>query len=427
MEDSFELVENERSEVNKCFTLHNQPQLEKQEQWTKELSLLSSQGFNNRILLTNLLEQLGSVEGVLDFLQKSPSNTNSTVEQEEREEGSPSLTPALLDPLSIDDYFGPHRETRVLFKRDNISEHKYESDNEQDNGDEIPQPRQINLEYSNDSTEHDIAPPLLSCLSKFSPTRPTKRFSFNAGPSSPDGLSVSAFLASPLQDLVKEPSFARRNSLPSSFYSEGKMQTLISEHHFGSPKISRPFVFDAGRAPSESDEEKENMPSDSGVNLLLDSSSLLKDTPLKKIEEMKNVLQEVVPENTAIDISGTKIAADDAELIASLSGDSVDIKPQIGRILAVMKPENISILPSAPKPIFSPPKSLKTTPSVKIVTTKSDLVFCYINVTDLVFAMILTTILFWSYREGMHRLRSSFNRCEDLVQSNRHTNVNLVD
>lgn len=414
MEDSFELIENDN--------------YDQQGDWEEELSVLSLQGLNNRSLLTNLLEQLGSVEGVLDYLQKSPSNTNSTVEQEETEEGSPSLTPALLEPLSIDDYFGPQRGIQVKFKKDEKKE--CESDKEDENGGDIPQPQRINLQISNDSTEHDIAPPLLDCLKRLSPVRPTKRYSFNAGPSSPDGLSVSRFLASPLQDLVQEPTVTRRKSLP-ALYRNGK-ETVISEYHFGSPAVVSSLTssmdMKSESSEEEEEEEKENVPSDSGVNLLLEPSNLLKPLQGKKVEELQIILQEVMPHNTAVDISGSK-GDNDVQLVVSCSGDDVDIIPGVDPIikLVVKKPASFTILPSTTKSTSSTPSPEPAPPNKRIKTHSEEVIYCF-NLTELVFVLFLTTFLFWSYRLEIYPVQSSIKQCEDVLQqSNRHTNVNLVD
>jgi len=230
-----------------------------------------------------------------------------------------------------------------------------------------------------------------------------KRFSLNAGSFIvSQNLSASVMLTTPLSDLAKP--LQRRNSLP--ILTREKIRENLSDYNFHLPKPPDRSQSTPVQSPStvaeEGGEIEDKLLLTSGTNLLEDDTAgeanvASQDLPMS--DENEDV-------ETSNDI-GEKVLED-----VESSCEKNDYSMSSSKPIDI--PPNVS--PPPPLAVCNLSSAITINP---VVNERKNV---HLKVTDLVFAMIITMIVFASYREAQ-RLRSYMfpTTCEQTILQDLHS------
>jgi len=322
---------------------------------------------NERILLRELLQA--------SFTEKL------MVEQEEIDVNASE--PQEVDGSIIEDYFCEN----------GINEDRLEFQNEVEH---IPDSsRQESIESLEMQIDDDLSFPPEPMLKK--------RFSLNTGSYIvPQNLSASVMLTTPLSDLAKP--LQRRNSLP-ILYRQDHVEYL-SGYNFHLPKPPDRSQSTPVQSPSTAAEEGGEI---ENKLLLTSGTNLLEDDTAGEA----NVASPMLP------VSGENEDVETSNDIGGKALEDVDSScEKTDYSMSSSKPIDIP-------PDLSPPRLLAVcdlSSAITISPVVHERKNVHLKVTDLVFAMIITMIVFASYREAQ-RLRSYMfpPTCEQIILQDLHS------
>jgi len=231
-----------------------------------------------------------------------------------------------------------------------------------------------------------------------------KRFSLSAGSFlASQNLSASVMLTTPLSDLAKP--LQRRNSLP--ILTREKNRENLSDYNFHLPRSPDRSQSTPVQTPStvaeEGGEIEDKLLLTSGTNLLEDdtageASVASPDLPVSSDNEDVETSMNDIGEKALEDVESS---CEKNDYVMS-SSKPIDIPPNV-----------------SPPPLLA---VCNLSPAITINPVVNERKNVHLKVTDLVFAMIITMIVFASYREAQ-RLRSYMfpTTCEQTILQELHS------
>lgn len=408
----------------------------KEYKWEEDLKKLNSKGLNNRSVLINLLEQLGTAEKVVQYLSVSPQNNPRSVEQEESPEGVPLLTPH-ESPI-VDNYFNSSGERLGIVQDDFIMLVEEPAEDGEEEMPSSPEPEPPAPRVLSEQKPLIKPPPIvldgqsvraqqnniLGTLETMSPVTP-KNFRYIGSPRQKiKDMSASVMLSSPLQELVRP--LKRRGSEPDLACSDiFQLDGSPRAHNLYRPfSLRPPTVSRFSSAPSPPTVENPMLPSREStpgtVNLLEETSTedlkILEQTALKleasmceavNIKDERSYDVEINEPINLVPLDNPGMLIEKEQLLQCMC-DSVNILPQRTK---KSQPKSKRRKLGFKKFNVHKRSLLKTRPY-----RKGSQIRVYIKFTDFFLAMVLTTFVWWTYKE-ISRLRDSLAECEQIVQN----------